>query len=94
VSQLVLVTALAERRDQAAAPEVAKLVASEHEDVRVAAVRALGELGGAGQVDLLVGKLSDTGETGKAAEVSLARMAVRRWVRNWWLRRRPRRKPR
>jgi len=75
VSQLVLVTALAERRDQAAAPEVAKLVASEHEDVRVAAVRALGELGGAGQVDLLVGKLSDTGETGKAAEVSLARMA-------------------
>jgi HEAT repeat protein/type 1 glutamine amidotransferase len=74
-SQLVLVTALSARGQKSAAPEVAKLVASDNEEVRIAALRALGELGGVDQVDLVAGKLTDTGETGKAAEASLARMA-------------------
>ncbi|HNY26140.1 MAG TPA: ThuA domain-containing protein [Candidatus Sumerlaeota bacterium] len=74
-SQLVLVTALSARGQKSAAPEVAKLVASENEEVRIAALHALGELGGVDQVDGVAAKLSDTGETGKAAEAGLARMA-------------------
>ncbi len=70
-AQVVLLGALADRGDKAALPHVARAARSENEHVRVAAVRALGVLGNASTVGLLLDAATSGGAVGEAAEGSL-----------------------
>jgi HEAT repeat protein len=72
--QIMLLSALAERGDRVANGEVARLVSSANEGVQIEAIRTLGVLGGAEQVDLLAELSIRNDATGRAAIDSLARM--------------------
>jgi len=74
-AQLVVIGALTVRNDPAAAPAVAKAAASPNAAVRLAAIDALGTIGGANQVPLLAAKAvgSDASES-NAAKASLLRI--------------------
>jgi HEAT repeat protein len=74
-AQTGLVDALADRGDNTARPAVLEMLKSREEPVRVAALRALGALGKAADVPLLVQTLaSGTESETTAARASLARM--------------------
>ena len=75
-AQVVLLSALEARGDKAAAPYIAKAVASENGPVRLTAVKALAVLGGPSNVELLAGVSAANGETGKAAMESLSRIST------------------
>ncbi|NQT02102.1 MAG: DUF1080 domain-containing protein [Planctomycetes bacterium] len=75
-AQVVLLSALEARDDKAAAPYVAKAVASRNGPVRLTAVKALAVLGGSSNVELLAGVSTADGETGKAAMESLSRISA------------------
>ncbi|MBC8472487.1 MAG: DUF1080 domain-containing protein, partial [Planctomycetes bacterium] len=75
-AQVVLLSALEARGDKAAAPYVAKAVASKNGPVRLTAVKALAVLGGPSNVELLAGVSAADGETGKAAMESLSRIST------------------
>ena len=73
--QAMLIAALAERGDYAAAPAVTGLLLAKDESVRLAAIRATAELGDASAVtELLALAASEAGEVQIAARESLARM--------------------
>ena len=73
--QAMLIAALAERGDYAAAPAVTGLLLAKDESVRLAAIRATAELGDAtAVVELLALGASETGRVQIAARESLARM--------------------
>ncbi|MFW6162040.1 MAG: HEAT repeat domain-containing protein [Planctomycetota bacterium] len=72
--QLLLLDALTERDDPAAAPAVKTLLDSREEEVRVAAVRALGTIGDANCVAPLARLAAKGGRTGDAATDSLNRL--------------------
>ncbi|MFQ6130650.1 MAG: HEAT repeat domain-containing protein [Armatimonadota bacterium] len=69
--QVALLDALGERRDRTALPAVLAAVGSENEQVRIAALRALGGVGDASSVSLLVETMLAGGEPGAAARRSL-----------------------
>jgi len=74
-SQVMLLSALSDRGDAAALPAVGAAAKSEDLSVRVAALRALGQLGGASSVELLAQTAANTtGEERKAARDSLYRL--------------------
>jgi len=73
--QVVLLSALEERADKAAAPYIAKAVTSSSEPVRLAAIKALAVLGDASSVELLAEVSGGGDETGKAAMDSLGRLS-------------------
>ncbi len=71
-TQVELLSALAARKDPAAGPEVRKLLNDTSDaPVRVAAIKALGTLGGAEDLPALVTAMSDTAEEQAAARRSL-----------------------
>ncbi len=72
--QLLLLDALTERHDPAAAPAVAKLLGSKDEAVRIAAIRALGVIGDAASVEPLARAAAAAGAVGQAATDSLNRL--------------------
>jgi type 1 glutamine amidotransferase/HEAT repeat protein len=72
--QVALLAALTVRGDDTAATPVAALAGAGSEAVRIAAIRALGELGGAAQVPMLVETAIAGGGMGEAARTSLARL--------------------
>ena len=74
-AQVVLLSALDGRGDKAAAPHVAKMVASTSEPVRIAAIEALAVLGDASSVELLAKASADGSRTGSAAMDSLGRLS-------------------
>ncbi|HUV65493.1 MAG TPA: family 16 glycoside hydrolase, partial [Sedimentisphaerales bacterium] len=74
-AQVVLLSALEGRGDKAAAPHVAKMVASTSEPVRIAAIEALAVLGDASSVELLAKASADGSRTGRAAMDSLGRLS-------------------
>jgi HEAT repeat protein len=72
-TQVGLLGALADRGDAAAAPAVRDLAASSKDDeVRVAAIAALGKLGGPADLKMLIGRVS----AGSAAERAAARASL------------------
>ncbi|MGA2067416.1 MAG: HEAT repeat domain-containing protein [Thermoguttaceae bacterium] len=71
--QAALLGALADRGDKAARPAVLRMLASREEAVRLAAIRAMGPLGEASDVPLLVPSLAAAAEKAAARE-SLRRM--------------------
>ena len=73
-SQVMLLSALSDRGDAAALPAVSAAAKAEDPTVRVAALRALGQLGGASSVELLAQAATATGEEQKAARDSLYRL--------------------
>jgi HEAT repeat protein len=74
-SQVMLLSALSDRGDAAALPAVNAAAKAEDPSVRVAALRALGQLGGASSVELLAqAAATTTGEERKAARDSLYRL--------------------
>ena len=76
-----LLDALADRGDNAARPAVLEMLKSREEAVRAAAIRALGSLGKAADVPLLVRALA-AAEAGKAAaQASLVQLPGRRSTR-------------
>jgi len=74
-AQIVLLSALEGREDKTAAPYVAKAVGSDNEAVRLAAIDALAVLGGASNVEMLVGISASGNKTGRAAMESLGRLS-------------------
>jgi len=72
-AQAMLIDALAARGDSAARPAILALVKSQDEGVRIAAIRALGWVGDASDVPVLVGLIA-----GKASESDAARQALSR----------------
>ncbi len=72
--QVALLDILTARGDKSAGAQVAKLVASKDEAVRLAAVRALGTLGDASCVPALVRASMSKDEVAQAAAESLARL--------------------
>jgi len=72
--KVVLLTALATRADTAAAPAVAKALASSNEAVRIAAIRTLAVIGDATCVAPLTTAAAGGGNTGKAAVNALSRL--------------------
>jgi HEAT repeat protein len=73
--QVQLLSALGDRADTAALPAVVSAVQSKEPSVRIAALRALGQLGDASSVDLLVrAAAAGSGEEQKAARASLYRL--------------------
>lgn len=75
-SQVMLINCLANRGDTAAAIDVAKAVKSDNKSVRTTAVSALGEIGTASQVKLLVEQaMSEEDDMAKAAKESLAKIS-------------------
>jgi HEAT repeat protein len=74
-AQVVLLTALEARADNAAAPHVAKAVTSNREPVRVAAIKALAVFRGAPHVELLAKASAAGGDTAKAARDSLSKLS-------------------
>ncbi|MDT8301168.1 MAG: family 16 glycoside hydrolase [Sedimentisphaerales bacterium] len=75
-AQIVLLSALEARSDKAAAPYVAKAVASRNGSVRLAAAKALGILGSSSDVELLADVSAADDEAGKAAMESLSRISA------------------
>lgn len=76
VGQIALLNALADRRDAAAKPAVQELLASsKDEQVRATAITAIGSLGGAEDLPLLIKSLSGPGAEQAAAKRSLAQLA-------------------
>jgi HEAT repeat protein len=74
-SQVQLLSALGDRGDVAARPAVVAAVKSEDESVRIAALRALGQLGDDSSVELLAQAAANaTGAEQKAARDSLYRL--------------------
>jgi len=74
-SQVQLLSALGDRGDVAARPAVVAAVKSENQSVRIAALRALGQLGDDSSVKLLAQAAADsTGAEQKAARDSLYRL--------------------
>jgi HEAT repeat protein len=74
-SQVMLLSALSDRGDAAALPAVNDAVKSKDPSVRVAALRAVGQLGGASSVELLAQTAAATkGQEQKAARDSLYRL--------------------
>jgi len=74
-SQVMLLSALSDRGDAAALPAVSAAAKAEDPSVRVAAFRALGQLGGASSVELLAqAAATTTSEERKAARDSLYRL--------------------
>ncbi len=69
--QVALLGVLGERRDRAALPAALAAAASENEDVRIAGLAALGGIGDASSVSLLVETMLAGGEPGSAARRSL-----------------------
>ncbi len=73
--QVQLLSALADRGDRSALPAVIGATISKDQSVKIAALRALGQLGNASNVDLLAEKAAVArGEEQKAARESLYRM--------------------
>ncbi len=73
--QVQLLSAFADRADAAALPAVIKASESADESVRIAAIKAVGQLGDASSVSLLSGRAAQTsGEEQKAARESLYRL--------------------
>jgi HEAT repeat protein len=72
--KLMLMDALTERGDAAAAPFIRKLLTSKDEEVRLAAVRALGDIGDAESVAPLARIAASDGDAAKAATNSLNRL--------------------
>lgn len=76
VSQVQLLSALADRGDPLALPAVKNCLKSPNLSIRIAAIRATGALGDASCVDLLAQRAADTrGEEQKAARDSLYRLS-------------------
>jgi HEAT repeat protein len=74
-SQVMLLSALSDRGDAAALPAVNAATGSKDPSVRIAALRALGRLGGASSVELLAqAAAATTGEERQAARDSLYRL--------------------
>jgi type 1 glutamine amidotransferase/HEAT repeat protein len=73
-AQALILAALASRGDRAAAPVAAEACASGHEEVRLAALNALGALGGPAHVELLARTAATGDAAGKAAARSLRRL--------------------
>ncbi len=73
-AKVLVLGALAFRGDRSAAPAVIKTMDSIEMDVRVAAVEALGVLGGPEQVELLARMAATEGAVAKAAAKSLQRL--------------------
>ena len=74
-AQVVLLGALEARCDKAAASCVAKAVNSDNSAVRLAAIRSLGTLGDASNVELLAAASVAADEAGKTAMESLGRLS-------------------
>ena len=72
--QVLLIDALTARGDRAAAAEVTKLLASEDEAVRIAAIRALAVMGDAASVPVLAKASLASGAMGQAATDALNRL--------------------
>jgi HEAT repeat protein len=73
--QVQLLSALADRGDAVALPAVARAIDSADELVRIAALKAVGQLGDASSVSLLSGRAAQTsGDEQKAARESLYRL--------------------
>src|SRR5258706_11994373 len=72
--QVLVLNGLSVRGDKAAAAGVAGLAGSAGESVRIAAFEALGVLGDASVVDVLVKNIKTPGATGQAAQNSLRRI--------------------
>ena len=73
--QVQLLSALADRGDRTALPAVVNATTSKDQSVQIAALRALGQLGNASNVDLLAEKAAMArGEEQKAARESLYRL--------------------
>ncbi|MFQ5808112.1 MAG: HEAT repeat domain-containing protein [Armatimonadota bacterium] len=75
-AQVAVLDALAVRGDKAAAPRVAEAAASEDGDVRAAALRALGVLGDAEHIGLLLRASVTEDAAGAAARESLSQLAT------------------
>lgn len=74
-AQVQLLSALADRQDAAALPAVIAATEVSEQSVRIAALRALGQLGDASSVSLLAGRAAQTrGEEQQAARESLYRL--------------------
>jgi HEAT repeat protein len=74
-SQVQLLSALSDRGDTAALPAVMESVKAADESVRIAALKAVGQLGNESSVDLLAQRAAQTGGTEqKAARESLYRL--------------------
>jgi len=73
-AQALVLAALAARADRAAAPVVAEACASSHAEVRLAALKTLGFLGGHAHVELLARTAASGEAEGAAAAVSLRRL--------------------
>jgi len=71
-----LIGCLAQRHARDFAHSVASCLADDNPDVRLAALRALGELGGTGQVEAVIQRLKDDSER-KVAEDTLSSIAAR-----------------
>jgi len=74
-NKLALLKGLSARKDSAAKKAVTALTGSEDEAVSIAAIQALGSLGDAGSVPLLVTQVSHEGERGKAARESMIQLS-------------------
>ncbi|MHC4248345.1 MAG: HEAT repeat domain-containing protein [Planctomycetota bacterium] len=73
-AQVILIGALTERGDVAAAPEVTRLIDSGNEPVRIAAIKALAVMGDASCVSVLARAAAAGGAVGDAAVDSLNRI--------------------
>jgi len=74
-AKLIVLGALEQRGDKAAAPTAAAALASQNADVRTAAARALATLGGAAHVEPLLQAATAGGEAGNAAADALTRLS-------------------
>jgi len=75
-TRMALLDILARRACPAASPSVTALLASDDAGIRVAAIRALGVVGGADAVAPLARKAAAGGDEGKAALESLSRLSA------------------
>ena len=73
-AQVLILGALAARGEESAVASVAKAARSEHEDVRIAALEALGKLGSASSVRVLINAAART--QGKEKQVARASLAA------------------
>ncbi|MCY2952148.1 MAG: HEAT repeat domain-containing protein [Planctomycetota bacterium] len=73
-AQVLLIDALGTRGDVSAKAAIVAAAKSEEEAIRVAAIQAIGSLGGAEDVGMLGAAAGKAGRTGDAARVSLARL--------------------
>ncbi|OGV67022.1 MAG: hypothetical protein A2283_01220 [Lentisphaerae bacterium RIFOXYA12_FULL_48_11] len=73
-AQVIAMNVLVASGAKAAAHEIGKMTSSSDDAVKIAAIRALAELGDASNVELLAGLVKGGGDVGKAAVESLARL--------------------